>query len=169
MNNFTMLKGLLKSTPKQDIRYYLNAVYLDEHNAVTTDGHILIVVKHNLTVRAPVLLCRNDLEQKLKMFNKKSELIIDADEGVCTINGYSIELVDGRYPDYQRVVNQYKEKEDCSLMGIDLGILSKASTAIKFICDTKTFTAAKITNCGMDRGIKIECDAISAFVSACRL
>ncbi len=120
------LKQLIDKTAfamaHQDVRYYLNGMLweLDGEllRAVATDGHRLALTEHELTEpvqeKIQAILPRKGVVELSRM--------LDSDESVTVIIGnnhvridatafrFTSKLVDGAYPDYQRVLPQGGDK-----------------------------------------------------------
>jgi DNA polymerase-3 subunit beta len=122
-----MLRNLLEKTSfamaHQDVRYYLNGLFLSFSAgrlvAVATDGHRLAKVEDDLETDfeegSGVILPRKtvlELNRLLQSHHEKvrvdlSERMIRAFIGESVITS---KLVDGRYPDYQRVIPLLADK-----------------------------------------------------------
>lgn len=124
----------LLTAGKDDIRYYLNGVYIhavgNELRVCGTDGHRMIVSRYELPkeeslpqwAEAGIILPRNDLAQALTILSKNfAEFPCDANEPRFTIehkpgaetvtlragNGFAaftMKPVEGKFPDYVRVL-----------------------------------------------------------------
>ena len=141
-----ILKGLLAVAPRSDIRYYLNGVNIvrGEDETVrlsSTDGYIIIslVIYSNMFDVEPntnVIICAKSLTNILKMFNKKSVLTLNASNESTTINGYTLETIDGNYPDVKRVLNFNYKPEATREIGVNLELLAQlckgCSTILNF-------------------------------------
>ncbi len=124
----TALKTLISSTSfamaQQDIRYYLNGLLLEVANgrvrAVATDGHRLAL---NDAASADIRV--SEAQQIIlprKAVNELSRLLDDSDSLIhvqigsnhirlSTLTmGFTSKLIDGRFPDYHRVVPQNGDK-----------------------------------------------------------
>ena len=128
---FEMSQGLLKtmidkvafSMAQQDVRYYLNGMLFEitsEHlRLVATDGHRLA-----MTTETEVAVADTSLQSILprKGVLELSRLLADNDEQVsmslgtnhmrisCGTYIFTSKLVDGRFPDYQRVLPSHADK-----------------------------------------------------------
>jgi len=110
------LKAALLFASKKDVRYYLNGVCLEatatHTRMIATDGHRAIII--NLThdadkappVDAPVryIVKREHVESAIKAFAKAQMLDIECNALECNINGIAGALIDGRFPEYERIV-----------------------------------------------------------------
>ena len=158
----TSLRALQHASAKKDIRYYLNGILLEiqggQLHMVATDGHvmahILISGENSNTpnwVDIPDtqwIISGDEIAELLRSFDpgKKSivcdrELFIDIDgeelvfRDVAGKRSYKPDLVDGKYPDWRRVVPKRnrdtpKSNEDMPAFNVELlAIASKVFTA----------------------------------------
>lgn len=140
------LKVALNFAAKKDVRYYLNGLLLEfkqnELAIVATDGHRLFFndiecfIPDNLK-GMQYILNRDSLTQ-LKSFPKVSDEDVNAtfeipepDSRFATIKDYNgqqymFETIDGKFPDYQRVMWRERLHEDDSkgVCGINLSYLA---------------------------------------------
>ena len=123
------LKELIERTQfamaRDDVRYYLNGLLLEffgkSIRAVTTDGHRLalaeLAIEHSLNEeRHRIILPRKgviELNRLLSYDDKSIELAINANTLRVDIDDitFSSKLIDGRFPDYERVI---PAKNECS-------------------------------------------------------
>jgi DNA polymerase-3 subunit beta len=121
------LAAALAIAPKKDTRYYLNAVYLqqlgDSLRIVATDGHRLLVIATEEKKVLPwgeagLLIPRDELERVVKFVGKTNargegstlEISYGRNHPVVKLNApadigsFSFSPVDGKYPDYQKIV-----------------------------------------------------------------
>ena len=170
MNMFTMLKGLTAVAPKNDVRYYLNGIYITPTRFIATDGHMMVVVEQETAdVVEPVIVCRTDLSNKLKMFNKKSELTLNFVDGEPYLNEMKLNTVDGRYPDVSRVINRYEsETKTAEPIGFDLVLMAQMCKAIDTIADNK-IKGATFTFYNANAACKVEKNAVTGYLMPCRL
>jgi DNA polymerase-3 subunit beta len=125
--NRTQLKGLLEKTQfamaQQDVRYYLNGLLVEATpkriRAVATDGHRLafseIQVETGLTENVQAILPRKSvLEMSRLLDNSDSEVRIIAGQNQVQVEIDVVRLttktIDGRFPDYERVIPDNGEK-----------------------------------------------------------
>lgn len=101
------LKAMAILASKQDIRYYLNGVLVEsngEHTRlVATDGHLLGIFQISETAhedRAFSIIIPNEIIAKLDKQNNFLSCI----DGKWDIDGISFTPVDGKFPDYMRVL-----------------------------------------------------------------
>lgn len=114
------LRGLLEKTQfamaQQDVRYYLNGLLLETSKkvvrAVATDGHRLAVSELRLGEQAAgahqVIIPRKGVQELQRLLNGDGavELAIGANHVRATIDEirFTSKLIDGRFPDYERVI-----------------------------------------------------------------
>lgn len=120
----SMIEKVAFSMAHQDVRYYLNGMLI-EHTAehlrmVATDGHRLAMVTSASAAEADVETSQSILPRKGVM--ELARLLDDSDEEVEISIGsnhfrlisdameFTSKLVDGKFPDYQKVVPQGGDK-----------------------------------------------------------
>ena len=104
----------LKCAAKNDVRYYLNGVYLDfpKGRIVATNGHIMFVGQIETATLPPVIVPRELVEGALRSLTKRAretfDIAISIDGDAITLttagNSFSGNRIDGRFPEYERVV-----------------------------------------------------------------
>lgn len=107
-----MLKAAQLFAGTNDIRYYLNGVFLDSKtgNMVATDGHRLIVIEAGLKSEHDVIIPIDLLDNVIKALGKTEtvEIEYDPETKVITfrsrLSTWSAKAIEGRYPDYQAVI-----------------------------------------------------------------
>lgn len=121
------LKSLLEKTSfsmaQQDVRYYLNGLMIsvDENvvRAVATDGHRLAISEieksSNISTSQQIILPRKGvLELSRLLENKDSEVTIQISSNHIRIVlddfTYTSKLIDGKFPDYDRVIPKNNDK-----------------------------------------------------------
>ena len=115
------LKSLLEDTmfamAQQDVRYYLNGLLLEVSpnalRAVATDGHRLamkdIKEKIDITEKIPVIIPRKGVIEAARLLKHNNEPIqIKLTKNHIRIvfddTQFTCKLIDGRFPDYERVL-----------------------------------------------------------------
>ena len=116
------LKLLLERTQfsmaHQDVRYYLNGLLFDLQpgllRAVATDGHRLSMAEVNLeeTALTPrqIILPRKGILELQKLLDKGPMTIhLSSNQVVVMLDGirFTSKLVDGRFPDYEKVIPKH--------------------------------------------------------------
>lgn len=103
--NSNTLKALLLIAGKKDVRYYLNGILIDhvKRVAVATNGAMLMVIKlaADDEVNASAIIPRELAEKAVKIGDGTLSISVD---GMIKLGGLSAKGVDGRYPDWLRVV-----------------------------------------------------------------
>jgi DNA polymerase-3 subunit beta len=110
------------SMAQQDIRYYLNGLLLvargNELRVVATDGHRLAYAAEALpTTPAPieVILPRKtvlELSRQLADSDDQLEITLTPNQACFNFNNIQLvsKLIDGKFPDYERVIPKHHEK-----------------------------------------------------------
>lgn len=155
----TFLNAALAIASKEDIRHYLNAVYLHQLDdqtlrIVATDGNRMFVASllQEAAVdwlREGVLVPRESLERILKFVGRKAEAVAVSFGinhralSIAEIGGigvFTVVPVDGDYPQYQRVVDGAaavftQEREEMSMTTLDSAYV-RSATAVASILGT---------------------------------
>lgn len=105
-----VLKAALLHAGKKDVRYYLNGVLIDRQtgHVVATDGHRMLVAK--LADGAwekgdSYIVPRETLEAAVKLHAKYETIeILDVDTANLTVGHIPCKAIDGRFPEWRRVV-----------------------------------------------------------------
>ncbi len=122
-----IFKGLIERTQfamgQQDVRYYLNGLLLEVSEnvvrAVATDGHRLALSEQNISInvneKQQVIIPRKGVVELAKLLDhSEEEVIIQLGTNhirACTHDKkFTSKLIDGRFPEYQRVVPQGGDK-----------------------------------------------------------
>jgi len=182
MNTFTTLKGLLTVAAKQDNRFYLNAVHVTATRMQASDGHLGMQVDTDTKMPAgvaEVLLCRQDLAVKLKMFTAKSDielrvlpeggaLLQQMDGGRELGQAVPVATVDGRYPDLTRATSTMRPPNTpvCTL-GLNVKLAAQACNAMAAVGVDAKFPAAEFNL--YDAGVRLTRGPVNVYVLACRL
>jgi DNA polymerase-3 subunit beta len=115
-----IIKALLTAAPKKDIRFYLNVICVDASKEtvvlVATDGHMMLCfpVSANAIedrIEGQFIIDRVDLDaiKPAKAGKHMLPLVIEISDKGYTISGATKAvntLVDGKFPDWRRVVPQ---------------------------------------------------------------
>ena len=120
-----LLKKLLSNVQyamaQQDIRYYLNGVLLsldgNQIRVVATDGHRLAFSSSTEEIsfnRADVIIPRKTINELTKLLSDTDDVLnIVIDENQITFDfsftSMTSKVIDGKFPDYQRVIPSYTE------------------------------------------------------------
>lgn len=121
---FKRMLGLVQyAMAQQDIRYYLNGLLLVVHNGelrlVATDGHRLAYASEDIGSqhqdRVEVILPRKtvlELSRQLADNDEALEITLAASQACFTFGNIEFisKLIDGKFPDYERVIPQQQNK-----------------------------------------------------------
>ncbi len=127
--NFTIkqkeLDQLLSNTQfamaQQDVRYYLNGLLLeitaDKLRAVATDGHRLALdettIKAEISDPIQIIVPRKGITELTRLLQDDSEIEIEVSTNHIRIKNagscFTSKLIDGRFPDYKRVIPELSE------------------------------------------------------------
>lgn len=122
-----ILKSAMLCKAKNDVRYYLNNLYIDYDEIVATNGHICF--------KAPI----TGDEQRIINFQGKipstfEKCIIENDSSLFydkkgnIVAKLGVETIDARYPDYNRLYSDKKGSvEEIGISGIYLETIGKIS------------------------------------------
>lgn len=110
------VKALLACAAKNDIRFYLNGILIDNSGdngclCVATDSHMLLAGKPDKIEYSEYgkwIVPRNILELALK--TKAKDFVIEVGTGMSGyINNLPFTCIDGQYPDWRRVLSDATE------------------------------------------------------------
>jgi DNA polymerase-3 subunit beta len=121
------LRWLLEKTmfcmAQQDVRYYLNGLLFEVSGqllrAVATDGHRLslaeVDISNSINTEKNVILPRKGVQEMIRFLEDSDtevELQIGANHMQATLKGitFTSKLIDGRFPDYNRVIPSTQSK-----------------------------------------------------------
>lgn len=144
------LKRLIERThfamAQQDVRYYLNGLMLEirdtELRAVATDGHRLALSKCDAEVVAgemqQVIVPRKGITELLRLLEESDDSVtleIGANHLRIRVHDTSMttKLIDGRFPDYERVLPQQADK----LVVADKNLVRDALTRTSILSNEK--------------------------------
>lgn len=105
--NKRQLKAILSAIPKNNVRYFLNGLFVDfdKNEVAATDGHILVVVKDvkGLEGSGSVIIPRDTVELAAKTKTKNPIHITNTK---VSVDDFSFEFkpVEGKYPNYSTVI-----------------------------------------------------------------
>jgi DNA polymerase-3 subunit beta len=123
-----VLKGLIEKTSfamaQQDVRYYLNGLLLEISkgtvNSVATDGHRLALCTHDCDVNPAdtlqLIVPRKGVTELAKLLeddDSSLEVQIGSNHIKISLNDFAFtsKLIDGRFPDYERVIPKNSDKQ----------------------------------------------------------
>ena len=152
--DFSISQGILKrlmdktqfAMAQQDVRYYLNGLLIEVTNntvrAVATDGHRLAMCKHEADVSPEqviqVILPRKgvvELSRLLSDSNGSAKITIGNNHIRITLEEYvfTSKLIDGRFPDYERVIPKNSDK----LVAADKELMRQALVRTSILSNEK--------------------------------
>ena len=116
-----LFKSLLDRTAfamaRQDVRYYLNGVLLeaqkDRLRAVATDGHRLALCDVDITIpteeKRQLIIPRKGVQELVRLVGEteaEMEIVMSKNHVRVVLDGlvFTSKLIDGKYPDYNRVI-----------------------------------------------------------------
>jgi DNA polymerase-3 subunit beta len=135
------------SMAQQDVRYYLNGLMLEPASgllrAVATDGHRLAICEYPMDIDAgnggpQVIVPRKGVQELHRLLEEKEEpvqLEIGSNHIRITTGSlrFTSKLIDGRFPDYNRVIPENTDK--CLLVNREL--LRQALTRTSILSNEK--------------------------------
>ena len=134
------------SMAQQDVRYYLNGLMLEQDNgslrAVATDGHRLAICEFSLDVGdsdgQQVIVPRKGVQELHRLLEEKEEaieVVIGSNHIRITTRElrFTSKLIDGRFPDYNRVIPQGADKS----LRINRELLRQALTRTSILSNEK--------------------------------
>lgn len=162
----TELRSLIDKTQfsmaQQDVRYYLNGLLLETEaavlRAVATDGHRLALAETSLAKKAKdnsqVIVPRKGVLELNRLLDGDGELTIKLGSNHIRVDLEGVrltsKLIDGRFPDYQRVV----PAKAANVVKADRGLLRQALQRIGILSNEKY------------RGVRLELSEGTATISA---
>jgi DNA polymerase III subunit beta len=132
------LKAALLFAADNDVRYYLNGVYFNGKSGelVATDGHRVIAIDTSWRMDASVIIPRALIVNVLKVIPKKLdcvELSFDDESNEVTLYGLTAKAIEAKYPDYNAVMGNSKDKHVRSAGMFNVEYLMDASKAIALL------------------------------------
>ncbi|WP_020409155.1 DNA polymerase III subunit beta [Hahella ganghwensis] len=138
------LKRMIDATAfamaQQDVRYYLNGMLMELSNdglkAVSTDGHRLamagIATKTSVEDKRQPIVPRKGVLELARLLSDTEETctVIFGDNHVRAVVGhytFTSKLIDGKFPDYQRVIPRGGDKTMIADRQLLKGVLQRAS------------------------------------------
>lgn len=145
-----VFRNLIESTQfamaQQDVRYYLNGLMLELSQkglrCVATDGHRLAMCDSNVQIKTPevkqVIVPRKGITELGRLLESTDDEI-RVDVGTNHIHAafgettFTSKLIDGRFPDYQRVIPQGGNK----VVIADKELLKQSLTRVSILSNEK--------------------------------
>jgi len=129
------IKALLHFAAKKDIRYYLQGVHIEQGTtgtyAVATNGHFIAIARIDTHAQTPasVIVGSDHLASAIK--GAKGAAMIGADGVRVTITTTAgettVDAIDGRYPDWRRVIRAPQTGEQAYFNADYLALVQKAA------------------------------------------
>jgi DNA polymerase III sliding clamp (beta) subunit (PCNA family) len=114
--NEAHLRAALMAQAKNDIRFYLNGIYLQTNgDMVATNGHIMFLGRHCNTITEPIILSFSGSVPA--RFNTAVVTLRDGMQvGQVEYRGRfdkvvgfgMVTVIDGKFPDYVKIINKFK-------------------------------------------------------------
>lgn len=130
----------------QDPRHYLNGLFFDKDGTLAaTNGHKLFIGKHLSKIKTGVIVSIKDKIPTRFYYaeiNTQKGLIFYKSEKDENLSIGLIEVVDGVYPDYKKVIPKFSQKKHTSSIGFNTQYLAEILKVGKII--NPKFPAVKI-------------------------
>lgn len=102
------LKAALNCAAIKDIRYYLNGLYIEvmssETRIVSTDGNCAAVFRIDIKNDYAFKVIIPSESVKLALSLKSTSLVLENDGTKWTLNSIPFIPIDGKFPDYRRII-----------------------------------------------------------------
>jgi len=162
--NAQLIRAAQANQAKKDIRYYLCGILLStKGDVVGTNGHTLFHANHNWadcdTLPNDVIInIDGNIPASARSVRIELPEALDTSlTGTLTTDGgkmFKVELVDGKYPDFKRVIPERLSKENLysNAIAVDASLLAKTE---------KTFgknSRVIIYHRGVSDALRVECD-----------
>lgn len=166
MDNFNIdarqIKAAMTMQAKNDIRHYLNGLLIGGGKVVATDGHRMIVVDSPRSEFEPTVFSIRGVISK-QAIDCEFVFIGDDHGVVMSKNGKGVELdsvvkfsiVDGRYPDYKKVMPN-GDGEPVKRIGFNIGYVSDVNKASLALGNKMNHGEFKFYDGGNKASIRIE-------------
>lgn len=141
------LLALQHLAPKKEVRYYLNGVAIiaksGKISLVATDGKVMgCLSKTDYEGKDFSCILGNETLKSLSIFKGKEvdfDLHEDKDGFVLKgiANGLVFDAIDGKFPDFERVLHSYNHAYSGQAAQLDIELLSKFTSVAKTLGNTK--------------------------------
>lgn len=163
------LLSALKFQAKGDVRYYLNGIYINNNGELAaTDGHRLFVGKHHGAEESAIVEIKGKPPARFEYaeIDTDSGIVFYLDDSEIKQAAGLCKVIDGRYPDYQRIVDKINPKMTDVVTFHGKYVESVFSIAKLF----SGFSAVKIHLCGSDEAAKFDiCGRAYAVIAPMRM
>src|SRR3989339_676654 len=121
-NLFPLLKSTYFAMAQQDVRYYLNGMLWEfdkkQFHAVATDGHRMAIAGAQIETvfeqRLQIIVPRKGIIELLRLLDEANEIEIEISHNFIRVITsqyiFTSKLIDGRFPEYQRVIPKNGDK-----------------------------------------------------------
>lgn len=103
-----LIRAALVCAAKNDVRYYLNGIHITPKYIEATNGHVALRMEHGIRTKKNIIV---QFEGSVPLKAETTELIFSKEPIAIHRNGLErrisitgIKLVDGRFPDMERVI-----------------------------------------------------------------
>ena len=140
-----VVRGAQLFQGKQDVRYYLNGIFIGKNGKVAgANGHALFVSDHNAGIKKDYIIqlegvipaMANEVEFIVMSSDKQSMVIAHCYNAIKSkekiIGG---KLIDGTYPDIDKVIPDHseaklKKSKGINMLGLNAGYMASAHKAL---------------------------------------
>jgi DNA polymerase III subunit beta len=142
----TLLQRTVFAMAQQDVRYYLNGMLFELSNnqlrAIATDGHRMALntamISIDLANKKQIIIPRKGVVELLRILeDNESNVTVTIGTNHVRIEGdtgiFTSKLIDGRFPDYQRVIPKSGDK----ITEVDKDTLKAALSRTAILCNEK--------------------------------
>ncbi len=146
----TLLKGLIEKTQfamaQQDVRYYLNGMLFEFNNnqltTVATDGHRLALSRETVEVdlddKVSAIIPRKGVMELARLLDHSDETVSIAlgsnhIKVTCPSYSFTSKLVDGRFPEYNKVLPRNGDK----VVLVDRELIKDCLSRASILCNEK--------------------------------
>ena len=128
-----IIKAVILAAAKNDVRSNLNGVFINARHIVATDGARMHAHKHGQEwEHGDIIIPIDKVELALKMKTKQIKIEKDS------INGIPFGTIDGKFPDYLRVIPQNPKTTEGEIMAnLNPEFLLDACKAVKLVTGAK--------------------------------
>lgn len=106
--NKEQLKAILNAASKNNVRYFLNGLYVnfDKKEIAATNGHVLVLIENVdfLDGVGEAIIPRETIANLIKISPKKGKVKITNSEICIDDVALSYEPIKGKYPDFRKVI-----------------------------------------------------------------
>lgn len=137
------VKKVSFASGKDDVRYYLNGVYIGA-DVVATNGHMAAVISSDVELKSSLIVPISSIPKLPLTANK---MVFDSN--CLTIQSdnftFKTKLIDGKFPDYKRIQVQPNHTATVNRFDLIESIKACSITANDFKCVTMSFSDNELT------------------------